>query len=87
VDVVYATGTARLALPDGGGGIVRKGTHWPADDPVVTAHPELFSADPRYGLEFSQEPAGYRENMPGQVEQATAAPGERRQARRAEHRG
>ncbi len=74
MNIVYATATFRHVTQDGIGGMVPKGSHWPADDPVVQAHPEAFSSDPRYGLSFSREPAGY--DAP--VEQATAAPGERR---------
>jgi hypothetical protein len=90
VDVVYATATGRVGVGEaGGGGVVRKGTHWPADDPVVRQHPDMFSADPRYGLQFSEEPPGYRDGLPGEapVEQATAGPGERRNSRKGEARG
>jgi hypothetical protein len=84
VDVVFATTTATVTHPDGGTGfVVRKGSHWPAGDPVVAAHPDMFSDDPRYGMNYSREPAGW--DAP--VEQATAAPGERRQTRRVESRG
>jgi hypothetical protein len=64
---------------NGVAGIVHKGSHWPADDPVVAAHPEAFSPDPRYGLQFSQQPPGW-DDPP--VEQVTAAPGEKRATRR-----
>lgn len=77
--IVYATGSAVVALPDGSRFRVAKGSHWPADDEIVRAQPSLFSDDPRYGLTFSSEPAEYTE---GSVEQATAAPGEKRNARR-----
>ena len=71
---VYASDTRRVSLEDGGFGVIQKGTHWSADDPIVVAHPDAFSRDPRYGLAYSVEPAGW--DAP--VEQATAAPGERR---------
>lgn len=45
---------------------------WAADDPFVTEHPEFFSTDP------AAEP---RRSVP---EQATAAPGEKRQVTRAD---
>lgn len=77
MDIVYATTSSVVTLPDGGQHRVAKGTHWPADDPVVKAQPSLFSRDARYGLNFSAPPAGY--DAP--VEQATAAPGERRARR------
>lgn len=79
MDVVYATRTASV-----GQGVVRKGSHWPADDPIVRAHPDMFSADPRYGLNFSTAPDGW-DDPP--VETATAAPGEKRQTRRGTVRG
>jgi len=77
MDIVYATTNAMLALPGGGQQRVVAGSHWPADDPIVLAQPSLFSTDARYGLNFSTPPAGY--DQP--VEQATAAPGERRNRR------
>lgn len=78
MDIVYATATAVVSLPGGGQTHVTRGTHWPADDPVVLAQPSLFSTDARYGLNFTARPAGY--DQP--VEQATAAPGEKRNVRR-----
>lgn len=80
MDVVYAKGTAVVMTPDGGRHTVQGGQHWPADDPVVRANPTLFSADPRYGVSFSTPP---RELAEPPVEQATAAPGEKRATRRA----
>lgn len=74
--VVYATSNSVVPLPAGGQVYVRAGSHWPADDPVVVAQPSLFSEDPTYGLSYSATPT------PAPVEQATAAPGERRQVRR-----
>lgn len=35
---------------------VQGGSHWLADDPLVKAHPDLFTADCRYGLTWSGEP-------------------------------
>jgi len=78
VKVVYATVTVSVQLPSGVRGRLIKGTHWPADDPVVKEYPQYFSADPRWGLLYSVEPEGY--DAP--VEQATAAPGEKRGTRR-----
>jgi hypothetical protein len=78
IRVVYATTQKRIELPDGGFAVIPKGSHWPADDPIVQAHPDAFSDDPRWGMLYSTEPAGY--NAP--VEQATAAPGELRMTRR-----
>jgi hypothetical protein len=79
MEIVYATGSAVVALPNGSRFRVAKGSHWPADDPIVRAQPSLFSADSRYGLTFSTEPAEYAE---GAVEQTTNAPGEKRNVRR-----
>jgi hypothetical protein len=44
-----------------------EGEPWDADDPFVAKHPEHFSDDPGRSLRGS-----------GRVEQATAAPGEKR---------
>ena len=78
MDIVYATSTTMVAAPNGGQVHVMKGTHWPAEDPIVQAQPSLFSTDARYGLNFSSPPEGYDAPV---VEQATAAPGERRNRR------
>jgi hypothetical protein len=77
MEIVYATANAVVATPGGAQRRVVQGSHWPADDPIVKAQPSLFSADARYGLNFTVEPAGF--DAP--VEQATAAPGERRNRR------
>ena len=79
MNVVYAVETAQIPTEDCGVVFVRKGEHWPAGDPVVRAAPTLFSTDPRYGMRYSAEPSGYNDPP---VEQATAAPGERRNVRR-----
>jgi hypothetical protein len=79
MNIVYATATTNVGLPGGGTILVGAGTHWPDNDPVVLAHQDLFSSDPRYGLVFTAEPDGFRDP----VETASAAPGERRTARRA----
>jgi len=76
MDIVYATANSSVATPEGGQVLVRAGSHWPANDPVVLAQPSLFSTDARHGLNFSSPP----EPDPV-VEQATAAPGERRARR------
>ncbi len=79
MDVVYAVDNRMVTDPKTGvQGRVQGGSHWPADDPVVKANPDLFSPDPRYGLAFSVEPEGW--DAP--VEQVTRAPGERRTTRR-----
>jgi hypothetical protein len=78
IPVVFATGDAPVTLPTGQIIRVRKGQHWPLEDPVVQASPTLFSQDPRWGMVYTREPDGY--DAP--IETATAAPGERRNARR-----
>lgn len=77
--VVYAKNTTVVMTPDGGRHTVYGGQHWPDDDPVVQAMPDLFSDDPRVGVSFSVAPAELSEPP---VEQVTAAPGEQRQTRR-----
>ena len=79
MDVVYAVSDGQVPMADGSLASVRKGGHWPASDPVVKAHPTLFSADARYGMNYSVEPTGYNDPP---VEQATSVPGERRNVRR-----
>ena len=80
IPVVFATGDAPVTLPTGQTVRVRKGQHWPAEDPVVMAAPTLFSADTRWGMAYTREPDGY--DAPIDAETATAAPGERRNTRR-----
>jgi hypothetical protein len=75
MNVVYAMSTSQVETPDGGRHTVRAGSHWPDSDPVVKARPDMFSTDGRFGLSFSTPPPGMDEPP---VEQATAAPGERR---------
>ena len=79
MDVVYAKDTGSLPTP-GGPVLVHKGSHWPADDPVVRANAGWFTTDPRYGLSWSGEPPASMSEPP--VETATAAPGEKRNVRR-----
>lgn len=62
---------------------VHRGEVWAADDPVVASHPDWFTDDP---TEFTRH-SGARPDtaaMPAtpSVEQATAAPGERRNLKR-----
>ena len=79
MDVVYPVADAALPLANGASFTVRRGQHWPVEDAVVKEHPGMFSTDPRYGLAFSSPPPEMSE---APVEQATAAPGERRASRR-----
>jgi hypothetical protein len=52
VKVVFASASAVI-----GQAMVRMGTHWPADDPLVLANPSFFSEDPKYGLVYTRKPA------------------------------
>lgn len=81
MNIVFATANAVVGLPGGGQANIRAGSHWPADDPIVQAQPSLFSADARHGLNFSTPPAEPADRQQAPVEQATAAPGERRNRR------
>ena len=54
---------------------VHKGTAWYADSPLVTSHPDMFAAKP---------PEVFPRNWVSPVEQATAAPGEKRTTKRAD---
>lgn len=59
-----------------------EGDVWAADDPVVKARPELFADEPEKvhrSIETAARPRG--------VEQATAAPGERRAVKRTAKKG
>ena len=81
IDVVYAMGTDRVNVPSGQSVMVRKGSHWPASDPVVRARPDLFTSDARYGLNYTAPPPGHDGDL-NEVEEATANPGEKRSVRR-----
>jgi hypothetical protein len=70
VNVVYALDTATVAMPSGEQITIRKGEPYPEDHPVVVRCPGFFSDDTVYGMHARD------------VEQATAAPGERRNVRR-----
>lgn len=53
MDVVFAMASGNVGGPDGLMVFVRKGTHWPASDPVVVGNPAMFSSDARWGLSTS----------------------------------
>lgn len=55
----------------------KRGEAWHASDPLVREHPDLFAADP---------PTVRGTPAEGPVEQATAAPGEKRTTRRTRSR-
>jgi hypothetical protein len=58
---------------------LNRGEAWDADDPVVRSHPDWFTSDASEFARRSDAPYG----EPAAVEQATAAPGEKRATRRA----
>lgn len=64
MEIVFASTTSVVAF-NGGSIKIAKGSHWPKNDPLVKANPSLFSDDPRYGLIYTVEPAGYHDE-PGQ---------------------
>lgn len=70
--IVYATQTVHLI---GRGILVVAGEPWDASDPLVKERPDLFTDTPG-AVRTTRTDSG-------QVEQATAAPGERRNVRRA----
>lgn len=72
---VYATGSQMVGTPDGGWYRVNGGDIYDAEDKVVRAAPHLFTED-FASVAVSSEPRRPQEDAP--VEQATAAPGERR---------
>lgn len=79
INVVYAT-TDSWITPTV---LTRRGEVWAADDPVVAQHPDAFTDDPdQAGVVRRSGPA-----PAPVVEQATAAPGERRDLPRRRERG
>ena len=72
--VVYATSTTSITNDQGLAFTLHKGEVWDADDPLVKSRPGFFSKTPvivRVSHGQGWQP----------VEQATAAPGERRKTR------
>lgn len=58
---------------------IQRGEIWDADDPVVASHPDWFTADPSGFARRSANEAYTAGNAEtGNVEQATASPGEKR---------
>lgn len=70
--IVYAKQSCITHLPGGVPVRLREGDLWDADDPVVKTHPNLFSDEPTRINRTTRTPV---------VEQATAAPGEKRRRR------
>lgn len=68
--IVFAQATASVREPGSKyPTTVHRGTAWHASCPIVTAHPDLFDATP---------PEVFPRGWVAPVEQATAAPGEKR---------
>jgi len=90
MQIVFATTTTTVSTGPGSHTVVHEGEHWYAADPIVQAHPGLFTDDPRHGLCSSVavpddgEDGGVASASQPQapVEQATKAPGEKRTTRR-----
>lgn len=83
--IVFANTTATVSVGPGNHVTVHEGEHWPANDPIVQAHPGLFTADARRGLRISRplEEESDASEPEAPIEQATKAPGEKRTTRRA----
>jgi hypothetical protein len=77
MDMVYAADTANIMMPDGSMVLIREGQPWSPNDPVVQFKPMLFRRDPE-----AQAPTSIGADGQPVVEQATAAPGEKRNTRR-----
>lgn len=72
--IVFAVDTCSLREPGSKyPSTVHKGEAWYADSPLVRSYPDMFSAKPTEVFPRNWEPP---------VEQATAAPGEKRNTRR-----
>jgi hypothetical protein len=76
VGTVYAVDTANIMMPDESMVLIQKGEPWSTDAEVVRFKPQLFTTEPDQPAPTSIGPGG----IP--VEQATAAPGEKRNVRR-----
>lgn len=74
MNIVYAAAPTAIAAPDGGIHTLVPGEPWAADDPLVKAHPECFSSEPK---RVKTSGRGWTP-----VEQMTAAPGEKRTTKR-----
>ena len=71
MEVVFSKSTTTMSLPNGLFVTLHRGEPWPADDPFVVSHRDLFSDTPVV-VNSSR----------GHVEVATAAPGEKRKSGR-----
>lgn len=84
MNVVYAKQTSHVSTPEGFSVLIIQGTHWPANDPLVELHPDMFSDDPTTGLFFTRPPVTSPPKQPepdgDDTETATNDPGTKRQA-------
>jgi len=84
MDIRFAKETTHVAAGTGHTVLVILGTHWPADDPIVQAFPNLFTDDPIYGLMYSQPPITSppppipERVIHASIESATSNPGQKR---------
>ncbi len=69
--IVYAKSTTSVTTEHGVIHRLERGAAWDASDPVVVGHPDMFSVSPLLVMTSDR----------GLVEQATAAPGEKRKRR------
>ncbi len=72
MDLVYANCNTYVGAPNGSIQQLVLGEPWDANDPLVKARPELFSTQP------TKLRRSYRDLVGSEIEQATAAPGEKR---------
>ncbi|HWH31202.1 MAG TPA: hypothetical protein VNU01_00880 [Egibacteraceae bacterium] len=90
--------TGRVAFGTGRSVRLKAGDQFPDDDPIVKARPELFESPesyvartrkPRTTAELGSRSMSARKMIAEQaeVEQATAAPGEKRDVKRAKREG
>jgi len=88
VDLEHVFAKATATVGDLGYPVtVQGGSHWLADDPLVKAHPDLFTADCRYGLAWSGDPPECLSIPPGEDDPVmTAKARARSQAERAARR-
>lgn len=71
--LAWPVATTSVVAPDGGIHRLEEGVPWDADDPVVKAHPDAFAGSPTKVMTSGRGMVV--------VEQATAAPGEKRRGK------
>lgn len=73
MQIVFATTSAAVSVGPGNHVTINAGEHWPASDPVVRDHADLFTTDPRHGLRVSVPLPDEDDEQEPTVEEATAA--------------